>query len=80
MCIRNRMPYRTTRRSKKSRRQRKSRKMQRRRQRQGGGGFSYDIPPNAIVEHRDMNDSGTNPPRLMTKRAMDEMISDSERA
>jgi hypothetical protein len=54
--------------------------MQRRRQRQGGGGFSYDIPPNAIVEHRDMNDSGTNPPRLMTKRAMDEMISDSERA
>jgi hypothetical protein len=51
-----------------------------RQKRQSGGGFSYEIPPDAIVEHRDMDDGGTNPPRLMTKRQMDSMISDSERA
>ena len=60
---------------------RKSKKTRHHRQkRQSGGGFSYDIPQDAIVEHRDMDDGGTNPPRLMTKRQMDSMISDSERA
>jgi len=45
-----------------------------------GGGFAYDIPPDAIVEHRSMDDEGTNPPMFMTKRAMDEMVPESERA
>jgi hypothetical protein len=60
-----------------TRRQTKNRRRTRRKQR---GGFGYVIPPDAIVVHRDMDDSGTNPPRLMTKRNMDASISDSERA
>jgi hypothetical protein len=58
----------------KSRRGRKSRRRVQR------GGFGFQIPSNAIVEHRSMDDDGTNPPLLMKKKAMDEMISDSERA
>jgi len=59
---------------------RKQTKKQRRTRRKQRGGFGYVIPPDAIVVHRDMDDSGTNPPRLMTKRSMDASISDSERA
>ena len=52
----------------------------RRNRKQTGGRFTYDIPPNAIVDHRSMDDEGTNPPVLMTKRTMDEMVPESERA
>ena len=58
---------------KRTKRHRRTRRKQR-------GGFGYVIPADAIVIHRDMDDSGTNPPRLMTKRDMDASISDSERA
>jgi hypothetical protein len=60
------------RKSRKSRRQRKTR-------RQRGGGFGFELPPDAIVEYRDMDDSGTNPPRLVTLRDRPHP-SDSERA
>ena len=51
----------------------------RRTRRKQRGGFGYIIPSDAIVVHRDMDDSGTNPPRLMTKRNMN-ALPDSERA
>jgi len=73
----------------KSRKQRKQKQQKQRKQqkqhkytrsRQLGGGYAYDIPSNAIVVHRSMDDEGTSPPLFMTKRLMDELVSESERA
>ena len=72
--------YRKSRRHTSKQKRQRTQKKQRKQRKQNGGGYAYDIPPNAIVEHRSMDDDGTNPPMLMTKRAMDEMIPDSERA
>ena len=70
----------------KSRKQRKQKQQKQQKQRkytrsrQLGGGYAYDIPSNAIVVHRSMDDEGTNPPLFMTKRLMDELVPESERA
>lgn len=63
--------------SRKTRKQRMQRKQ--RKQKQYGGGYGFELPPDTIVEYRDMDDSGTNPPRLVTLRDRPDP-SDSERA
>jgi len=62
----------------KHKKSRKSRK-QRKTQKQRGAGFGFEIPPDAIVEYRNMDDNGTNPPRLVTMRDRPDPF-DSERA
>jgi len=74
------MPRLSRKQSQLRKKRKQTKRKQRRQRRQTGGGFAFDIPPNAIVEHRSMDDEGTNPPTFMTKRAMDEMVSESERA
>ena len=44
---------------------------------QRGGGFAYEIPPNALVSYRSMDDSGTEVPRIVR---MGDINKDSERA
>ena len=57
---------------------RKTRKQRRtRRRRQNGGGFGYQIPSNALVGYRSMDDSGTEVPRIVK---MGDIEKDSERA
>jgi hypothetical protein len=56
---------------KRSRKQRKSRR------RMKGGGFAYDIPSNALVGYRSMDDNGTEVPRIVK---MGDINKDSERA
>lgn len=68
---------RQSRRSKQQRR--KTRKQRKQKRSQKGGGYGFELPPDAIVEYRDMDDSGTNPPRLVTLRDRPDP-SDSERA
>jgi hypothetical protein len=64
------MKKRTTR--KKLRKQRRTRKNS-----QKGGGFAYEIPSNALVSYRSMDDSGTEVPRIVR---MGDINKDSERA
>ena len=57
---------------KRSRKQRKSR-----RRRMNGGGFAYEIPSDALVGYRSMDDNGTEVPRIVK---MGDITKDSERA
>lgn len=57
-------------------RKRSSRKRKTRR-RMKGGGFAYEIPANALVGYRSMDDSGTEVPRIVK---MGDINKDSERA
>ena len=59
--------------SKKSKKQRSIR----RRKNQRGGGFAYEIPSDALVGYRSMDDSGTEVPRIVK---MSDITKNSERA
>ena len=56
---------------------RRARKQRKTRRRMNGGGFAYEIPSNALVGYRSMDDSGTEVPRIMK---MGDIQKDSERA
>jgi hypothetical protein len=55
----------------------KSKKHRRTRRRQKGGGFAYEIPADALVGYRSMDDNGTEVPRIVK---MGDITKDSERA
>ena len=69
--LQSRMKRRNTR--KRSARRRKTY----RNRKQNGGGFAYEIPSNALVGYRSMDDSGTEVPRIVK---MGDIQKDSERA
>jgi hypothetical protein len=54
-----------------------TRRRKTRRRRMNGGGFAYEIPANALVGYRSMDDSGTEVPRIMK---MGDIEKNSERA
>ena len=56
---------------------RKTRKQRRTRRRRQNGGFGYEIPSNALVGYRSMDDAGTEVPRIVK---MGDIEKDSERA
>ena len=56
---------------------RRVRKQRKTRRRMKGGGFAYEIPANALVGYRSMDDSGTEVPRIVK---MGDINKDSERA
>lgn len=53
------------------------RRPRRSRRRQNGGGFAYEIPSDALVGYRSMDDNGTEVPRIVK---MGDITKDSERA
>lgn len=86
------MLYRNTRRRRSKRATKRSRRHGRRSRRlhffkvwhknrkQTGGGFAYEIPPDAIVIRRSLDDDMYTPPTVMTKAQMDEQVENAERA
>lgn len=86
MLYRNTRRRRSKRATKRSRRHRsKSRRLHffhifHKNRKQNGGGFAYEIPPNAIVIRRSLDDDMYTPPTVMTKEQMDEQVEQSERA
>lgn len=86
------MPHRNTRRRRNKRASKRSRRHGRRSRRlhffkvfhknrkQNGGGYAYEIPPNAVVIRRSLDDDMYTPPTVMTKEQMDEQVEESERA
>ena len=86
------MQHRNTRRRRSSSAKKRSRRHGRRSRRlhffkvfhknrkQGGGGYAYEIPSNAIVIRRSLDDDMYTPPTVMTKEQMDEQVQESERA
>jgi hypothetical protein len=86
------MLYRNTRRRRNRRATKRSRRHGRRSRRlhffkvfhknrkQNGGGYAYEIPANAIVIRRSLDDDMASPPTVMTKEQMDEQVENAERA
>lgn len=69
------MKRRATQKKAKAKKAKKARRTCRRSQR--GGGFAYEIPSDALVGYRSMDDNGTEVPRIVK---MSDITRDSERA